>query len=270
MVRLHSGIPPILCAAKSKSTDKPCQRYAVPGATVCPSHGGSTRAVRDKADLRMSLSQLLRDEPRPPWQVLLEALAASDALMRDGLQTVSDAGENVTPDQLDRFVSSLERAAKLSKITLDANVGERRTRLLESQTKIMAGAVSAGLDAIFTTLVDRYNLDSQAELELRQAALHAAAEHAEAAGSTPGSTPGTKRWGNDERGDQRFLRTLGSTRKLQRGELQPGQPDDPQADDPQPQPDGPGSPPGSPASTHPARAVPSVRLVPDPPPSPLE
>src|SRR5689334_6152060 len=111
-VSSRGGLPSVLCAAKAKSTQEPCRKYAIPGSSVCAMHGGSTRAARQKADLRMSLAQILRDDPRPPWQVLLEALHTSDAIMQDLLQVARD--QDLTPEQMDRLVQAAERAAKMS------------------------------------------------------------------------------------------------------------------------------------------------------------
>lgn len=227
----------------------------------------------------MSLAQLLAGDPRPPWQVLLEALHTSDAIMQDAIGVIMQQKDQLTPDQLDNLTQATERAAKLSKLTIDANVGERRTRLLESQTAIMAGAVQAGLDAIFTTLVERGVLDPQAEVELRQAALEAAAQHAEAAGSAPGSS---------DRGTQRFTRNASAVRRLQAelpGSTQPGstQPGSTQPDNWTDPPGSPQPPPpeaiarlidgarrGS-RQAEPEPGPPDLRVVqPSPPPSPLE
>lgn len=179
--RRSGGLPSLRCHAKAKSTGEQCKQFAIVGGVVCNRHGGSAGAAVRKADLRVSLSQLLGQDPRPPWQVLLDALKASDALMQDGLRVVSEAGESVTPDQLDRFVSALERAAKLSKMTLDANVGERRTRLLEAQSDLMADSIAAGIDAVFARLALQFQLSPDQEVELRQLALTTAAERAEVA-----------------------------------------------------------------------------------------
>lgn len=193
------------CAAIAKSTGEQCTQWVVVGSSVCRVHGASTTAARAKADLRMSLAQLLGQDPRPPWQVLLDALATTDAIMQDSIAVVRQQGASLTPDQLERLVDAVERAAKLSKITIDANVGERRTRLLESQTQLMTGAIQAGLDAVFAGLVDKLGLDPAAEVELRQVALEAVAQHAEQAGSAAA----------DPRGTQRFVRNANAVRRIQ-------------------------------------------------------
>jgi hypothetical protein len=42
------------CNATSKSTNKPCQKSAIRGGTVCRSHGGAAPQVRNKAAARLA------------------------------------------------------------------------------------------------------------------------------------------------------------------------------------------------------------------------
>lgn len=171
----RAGFPSLRCIATSKSTGKPCKLWASPGTTVCPSHGGSTPATIAKAEARVSLAQLLGNDPRPPWQVLLDALQTADALLQDSRAKVRANPGELTPDLLDRLLDSTERAAKLSKMTLDANIGERQTRMLELEGQLLAEGVAAGLDALFARLVEEDGLAPAREIELRQVALEAAA-----------------------------------------------------------------------------------------------
>jgi hypothetical protein len=41
------------CTAHSSRTGKPCQQYAIKGATVCKTHGGAAPQVKRKAEERL-------------------------------------------------------------------------------------------------------------------------------------------------------------------------------------------------------------------------
>jgi len=103
MARRHShGIPPVKCHAKAKSTGEQCTQWAVVGGTVCYHHGGwAKRAVRN-SEVRVTQAQLLEQDPRHPWQVVLDATHMMDAIVRD-FQTQLTAGEVITPEQFDRL-----------------------------------------------------------------------------------------------------------------------------------------------------------------------
>jgi hypothetical protein len=159
----------------------------------------------------MSLAQLLGDDPRPPWQVLLDALQTADALQTEYRVRIRQ-GDTLTPELLDRLLEATDRAAKLSKMTLDANIGERKTRLLEMEGELVAEGVQAGLDALFTTLVEQYNLDPVQEHALRQVALQAAQAKLDGTAAQPSSDRPDKLSGS------KLSRTVHDVRRLQAGQ----------------------------------------------------
>jgi hypothetical protein len=72
------------------------------------------------------------DEPRHPGEVLMSAVAASDVLLRHLLGRRA-AGE-LTADELVALNWAVDRAARVSKTALDANVSERLVELQEQRT----------------------------------------------------------------------------------------------------------------------------------------
>jgi hypothetical protein len=81
--------------------------------------------------------------------VLLEATHFADALMRDAQARL---GDDVTPDELDRFVQALGRAAALAKTTLDAKVGDILVRNMELNGHIIVTVLARALDRMGSEL----------------------------------------------------------------------------------------------------------------------
>jgi hypothetical protein len=54
-LRLPAWIRATRCTAHSARTGQPCRRWAIYGATVCPSHGGRAPQVRKAAAERVWL-----------------------------------------------------------------------------------------------------------------------------------------------------------------------------------------------------------------------
>lgn len=164
------GLPPIKCHATSHSTGVQCTAWAMKGSTVCVKHGGRAGQVMSKSDIRTTLGQLLMNDRRPPWVVLLDALHVADAILRDIVIKVQER-DDVSPDLLDRLVDASDRAAKIAKVTLDANVLERITRQYELEGEHVVSLLNAGLDALGVSDADR-----RTALEAALAALRAERE----------------------------------------------------------------------------------------------
>jgi len=113
----------------------PCRRYPKTGSPVCRSHGGGAPQVRNKAQKRAAEDKLgkdlaklgLRREGVTPSQLLQEVIeyAASD------LEFIAKAVQD-NPDLGDKWNDTLERAGKLAKAGVDANVSERQVRVEEA------------------------------------------------------------------------------------------------------------------------------------------
>jgi hypothetical protein len=104
----------------------------------------------------MTLAQLIQNDPRPVGTVLLSALHAADALLRDAEVKVTDAGKEVPVETMTRFIEAIDRAAKLAKVTIDAGVAvkmvEARTRDLEAEGQIVVDAMVSVLDPLIDRL----------------------------------------------------------------------------------------------------------------------
>jgi hypothetical protein len=133
----------------------------------------------------MTLAQLLAREPRPPGQVLLDALHDAESILTDARTRVM--GSDVTVEDMNRFVEAITRAAKLANVAMGAGLMERvvqqRERELELEAQVAGGALMAGLAAILDALVvDVYQREA-----LRQRAL--TVMHATLLGAPPPDVP---------------------------------------------------------------------------------
>ena len=143
-------LPPTKCGRNTRA-GTPCERWVVIGTTVCYMHGGASPQALVKAEERVSLAEALaRGDKRHPWDVMEDTLHVADVLMQQVLLEVRDKGA-VSPALLDKVVSAIERANRLSKTVLDAGVAERRTRLAEGQAEQMHRFVTQVLRALNLT-----------------------------------------------------------------------------------------------------------------------
>lgn len=144
-------IPPRKCSGTSQTTGGPCDKYAVVGAVVCYKHGAAAPQVKAAAEERVSLAEALASgDRRPPWVVMEDTLHIADVLMQQVLLDVREKG-TASPQVLDKLVSAIERANRLSKTVLDAGVAERRTRLAEAQATQIYAILSRALNALGLT-----------------------------------------------------------------------------------------------------------------------
>lgn len=134
--RVQDEIPPLRCKATVKRTGQQCRRYVIVGATVCRSHGGVAPQVRAAAERRVTLAERLKTAPRrQTWEVLEDTAHIADALLQDARVEIEQGA--FTPAALDKLVSSLERAHRLSTSNHHAGLAERRQRFAEGQAEQM-------------------------------------------------------------------------------------------------------------------------------------
>jgi hypothetical protein len=171
-VNRNNGFDRIRCSSTTHS-GRHCAAWAVKGGTTCNNHGGTRR--RNVTETRVTLAQLLRADPRPIWMILLDAVATADSLLLHAREEIMnspiDEDGNITldPDNYLRLMEATDRAAKLSKVAIDANISERMTQQFEAEGKLLATALNAALDAVLPGL----KLTPDQELEYRHKALQA-------------------------------------------------------------------------------------------------
>jgi hypothetical protein len=118
----QAGLPSVQCTAKAKSTGHPCMNFCKPGSLVCWQHGGAAPQVQRKADERMTLRQLMFEQPpRPLIEVILDNVHTADAITREMKLRLAE-GEAVTPQDLDRLLDLTRLSQHLAKTALDSGV----------------------------------------------------------------------------------------------------------------------------------------------------
>ena len=120
--RLRELIPPQLCSATSKQTGGPCQRYAIPGASVCKHHGGAAPQTRALADRKVALSLALAEggPGKSAPAVLVDALAVLDRIAQDAKHgLIQDPGNPALAAEL---AGAYRDAASLAKALVDLGI----------------------------------------------------------------------------------------------------------------------------------------------------
>lgn len=170
MAQRPHAIPSVRCSARSRRTRQPCNNWATVGATVCYLHGGKTPKVIAKANQRHTLAELLRADPRHPWEVVLDHMHTLDAVAREARLTLGEDG-TVTPQQLDRIVEYAKAAHHLAKTAIDVGAHERIAQSLQRQVEldgqVIAQTLGATLDALLDRLTETLNLPAQRRADLR-------------------------------------------------------------------------------------------------------
>jgi hypothetical protein len=100
----------------------------VVGGRVCWHHGGATRQAQAKAAERVAFAEALKRDPaRSTREIMQDVVHAADFLMRRELSGLG--AEPLTPDQVDRLMTSVGRAAALVESArrqgIDAEVEEQ-------------------------------------------------------------------------------------------------------------------------------------------------
>jgi hypothetical protein len=154
------------CTAKSKQTGNRCRRYPAPGCRVCVIHGAGNPAVRaaglrrlQREHLRGDLGRLLAElevdasEAHPVVQLTgalhrVWAMVSVLGALVGGLSTdESGPGALYGPDHLgdgrphvltEMYAQWLDRAARTSKLALDAGIEERAVRIEEERGRLIA------------------------------------------------------------------------------------------------------------------------------------
>jgi hypothetical protein len=161
--RPRRGIPAIRCTASAKYRDgQPCRNWAIPGTVVCYVHGAAASQIERKAEVTMTLAQLMNDDPRHPWEVVLDATHVADSLMREAKATLDASGE-LPLDQLARLVEATKLAHHMASVAITTKAHEQLTtsvqRRLELEGKLVFTAMEGVIDALTLAIDPRYTED---------------------------------------------------------------------------------------------------------------
>jgi hypothetical protein len=169
---LAAGVKPTVILDENglriKTGERRCKNQAIPGGRVCLHHGGALPATRQKAAERLGyisareavqtkLGMIVTD--RDPRQILLEQVYASygmvlaaRALLDDvtPIDLFAQGGEDPVAweakGKLALYSEWVERAAKISKMALDAGIDERMVHLAEQQSSAVVNVLQIVLN----------------------------------------------------------------------------------------------------------------------------
>jgi hypothetical protein len=114
-----------------------------------------------KAEVRMTLGQILRQDPRPLHVAMKDAFATADAAHVDAKSYVSVDGETNAQD-LARLLEASERVMKLGKTIVDAGVLTKMVELSQQSRdeylRQLIDAMVQAADALGLPLTDRNHL----------------------------------------------------------------------------------------------------------------
>lgn len=176
------------CSAK-RTDGEPCESFAVTGAHVCRSHGGSAGQVLRKAAQRrleqkvvvMAEKYITSSEPvKDPLTALLQ-VAGEIASMKDfvggrvaELRAEEWRYEGLAAEQLRAEVSLYERALdRTAKVLVDIsklNLEERQVKIAEAQAALLAVCLKRILDQLELTPHQRVLVGTVVPTELRRIA----------------------------------------------------------------------------------------------------
>lgn len=132
------------CSARAKGSGEQC-RLMVRGGGVCRVHGGAAPQVRRRRLERVALAEALASSPRRhPGEVLLDALHTADVLARDARARV--AGGLPSAEAVLALVEAIERAARLAKTTMDADVDQRHAKVAEQHIDTLEAVLRRALE----------------------------------------------------------------------------------------------------------------------------
>lgn len=157
-------IPP-KCKGTAKSTGKRCTKNAIPGGTVCYTHGGAARQVKAAAQIRLVEQEArttfgrLTDNSTPVTNPLtalsdlaghakswMEFLAGKIADLQRLAYESPTGGEQIK-GEIVLFERAMDRLNTVLATVARLNIDERLVAISEKQADMVIAALNAGLDA---------------------------------------------------------------------------------------------------------------------------
>lgn len=159
------------CTAKAKSTGVRCARRPVPGATVCPSHGGNSPAVRAKGLERLAARRLeaqvnatLAHEGvtaiEDPLQELGKLASSCTALARalgqrvnamNKLEHFDDKSSPTIKAEVQMYERALDRSHRLLDSLVRHGYSERQIQIQETEALLVSGVLRRVIAALGLT-----------------------------------------------------------------------------------------------------------------------
>jgi hypothetical protein len=148
------------CTAKSKRSGQRCGRYAIKGATVCPSHGGATTRSRNAAKRRTILENAMKEAVGgnlagtnlSPVEHLLNALYWSMSVAIALSQAVTESGAKPGDSLYATWERERDRHARIAKLCADAGVDAKRVALEADRAELFASVIRRILSELGVSL----------------------------------------------------------------------------------------------------------------------
>lgn len=181
------------CTATAKTTGNQCERRAIPGGTVCVTHGAASKRVADLAAKRDALAKAQQAAARvgviidaeSPYEGAAAAMRQARMLAQRLGEVVGDlddselryehekAGEQARTELI-AYQRSITDLGNLSSAIIRAGLDERMTQLAEMHSTLITAVILAVIDTLGLDEGTRLRALRVAEDELeRQAMLSA-------------------------------------------------------------------------------------------------
>lgn len=157
----RSGPDSRRCTAKSKTTQKRCGRYAIPGGNVCATHGGNSPVVREAGERRARAVEIQRganatlahlgieplDNPLDELgKLTAEARALTTALGArvNALNDLADYDDKRAPHirvEVEMYERALDRTHRMLDSLVKHGYMERQIKIQEGEAAIVSGII---------------------------------------------------------------------------------------------------------------------------------
>lgn len=155
------------CTATASSTGEQCLRRAIPGGTVCPTHGGSTGHIAAAAEKRAAMAKAgeiaarlgVIIDPEDPYEGAAAAMRMARTLAQDYGQAVIDLGPDGTRyehgkageqarTELVTYQRAISDLGTLSASFIRLGLDERMLALAEKASTLATAVILAALGAL--------------------------------------------------------------------------------------------------------------------------